>query len=513
MNQYVNTQIGKMTSYSPPIEGRSKYNGLLLDFNERTAPVSPKVAKALKDFASSQKVQMYPEYSDITPKIANYAGVKNGQVMITNGSDQGIDLIFRTFTKKGDKVIIPTPSFAMFDQCANIIGNKIIQPVYKKNSLDFPLDEVFSLIKPGVKLVVICNPNNPTGTIVKLKDIKKILDKALKNGTLVYIDEAYFEYSGITATGLINRYPNLIISRTFSKAFGLASLRIGYVISNESNIKEMLKIRGPYDVTTPAVVAVDAALQNLDYMKKYVKEVMEISKPMVEKFFKNEGIKFFKSFSNFILFKPKNQQEFENLEKAGIMTRPRSGANIDGTIRLTIGTEKQMKQFITTYKKSEKYAFLDRDGTLIFEPQDTFKIDSLERLKILDGVIDGLKKLQNAGFKLVMVSNQDGIGSKKFPKKDFEIPQNKFLKILQENGIIFEKIFICPHLKTDDCDCRKPKIGLVRDFLKNDRIDFKNSFMSGDRETDKQFAKNIGVKFIKMNLNGSFKKVINQLGL
>jgi len=513
MNRYVNKQIGKMTSYSPPIEGRSQYNGLLLDFNERTAPVSQKIVKALKDFASSNLVQTYPEYSDITAKIAKYANVKNGQVMLTNGSDQGIDLIFRAFTKKDDKVIIPAPSFAMFNQCGKIMENKIISPVYEAKKLNFPFDEVISLIKSGVKLIVICNPNNPTGTIVGLKNIEKILDKAFKNNTLVYIDEAYFEYSGITATGLVNKYPNLIISRTFSKAFGLASLRIGYVISDESNIKEMMKIRGPYDITTPAVIAARTALENLDYVKDYVKEVMKTSKPMIENFFKEEGIKFFQSSSNFILFKPKNSQDFEKLNKDGILTRLRTGANIDGTIRLTIGLKKQMEQFIKSYRKYNKYAFLDRDGTLIFEPQDTFKIDSIDKLKILDGVISGLKKLKKDGFKFIMVSNQDGIGSKSFPKKSFDIPQNKFLKTLKENGIVFDEVFICPHLQKENCDCRKPKIGLVKDFLNNNKIDLKNSFMSGDRETDREFAKNIGVKFIKMDLNGSFKKVINQIGL
>ncbi len=143
----------------------------------------------------------------------------------------------------------------------------------------------------------------------------------------------------------------------------------------------------------------------------------------------------------------------------------------------------------------KKYAFLDRDGTLIFEPKDTFQIDSIELLKILPGVINGLKKLKNDGFRLVMISNQDGLGSASFPKKNFEKPQNEMLRIFKEKGIEFERVFICPHLRKDNCKCRKPKTGLVDEFIKLADIDMKNSFVCGDRESDKKFAENLGLKF------------------
>lgn len=114
----------------------------------------------------------------------------------------------------------------------------------------------------------------------------------------------------------------------------------------------------------------------------------------------------------------------------------------------------------------QKYAFLDRDGTLIFEPQDNFRIDSLERLLILPNAISGLKKLQSDGFKLILISNQDGIGSDEFPLEAFQIPHDRFLTILATEGIAFEKVFICPHLPEAHCTCRKPKTGLVDDSEK-----------------------------------------------
>lgn len=146
-----------------------------------------------------------------------------------------------------------------------------------------------------------------------------------------------------------------------------------------------------------------------------------------------------------------------------------------------------------------KIAFLDRDGTLIFEPLDTKKIDSLDRLKILPGVVQGLKMLIANDYKLVLVSNQDGSG--------FEIPQEKFLEILRDEGIEFYKIFICPHLSDANCLCRKPKIGLVEEFIKSENIDFEKSFMLGDRDTDLEFASNIGVAGFRMVTNSLFPRM------
>ena len=156
--------------------------------------------------------------------------------------------------------------------------------------------------------------------------------------------------------------------------------------------------------------------------------------------------------------------------------------------------------------KPKKYSFIDRDGTLIFEPQDTYQIDSVEKLRILDGVIKGLNKLRELGYELVMVSNQDGLGTASFPKVNFEEPQNKLLSILEKSGSKFEKMFICPHLPTQNCDCRKPKIGLVKDLL----IDKSSSFVIGDRKTDKLFAKNLRIKFIPIPTNGNFYNALKK---
>lgn len=155
----------------------------------------------------------------------------------------------------------------------------------------------------------------------------------------------------------------------------------------------------------------------------------------------------------------------------------------------------------------EKIAFLDRDGCLIFEPPNTKQIDSLAKLQVLPKVIEGLQNLQREGYELVLVSNQNGVGSKSFPKRAFEIPQKKFLEILKKEGITFSQVFICPHLPSTNCACRKPKIGLLKNFLKQEKIDFTQSFMLGDRDTDSEFGKNLGVASFQMQTNGDFPRL------
>lgn len=160
----------------------------------------------------------------------------------------------------------------------------------------------------------------------------------------------------------------------------------------------------------------------------------------------------------------------------------------------------------------QKYAFLDRDGALIYEPPEDetvsgevpYQIDSLEKLKVLPGVLAGLKALVESGYKLVMVSNQDYLGRTVFPRSDFERPQQRFLQILREEGVEFEDVFVCPHGADDGCLCRKPQIGLVEEFFERNDVDMENSFMYGDRGSDEAFARNLGIRFVKVKTNNEF---------
>jgi len=148
-----------------------------------------------------------------------------------------------------------------------------------------------------------------------------------------------------------------------------------------------------------------------------------------------------------------------------------------------------------------KVVFLDRDGTLVEEPADE-QVDRLEKIRFVPGVFAALKQLQTAGYRLAMVTNQDGLGSESFPLSDFELPQRFIIDSFASQGIVFDEIFVCPHRKNDGCNCRKPKTALVDRWIAAHQVDLGASAMVGDRETDLQFARNLGIRACKLALNG-----------
>lgn len=337
--------ITAMSAYTPPLDGRDAQKHLLLDFNERTLPVSPRVQQALIDYIQSGRLQMYPAYGDIVDKIAAYAGVNPENAMITNGSDQGIELIIRSACREGDEAIIPGKGFAFYTQCARVENLKIIEPKYRFDT-GFPFEEVLAAISPRTRVICLANPNNPSGTPISREHIIAIAQAAPHSAILV--DECYFEYVQTTVADLINQHPNMVITRTFSKTWGIPSLRLGYILSHASNIKALLNVRGPYDVNQLAVVAIGAALEDPSFVQDYVREVMGHSKPLLEAFLTAKGIPFWPSVSNYLwTFPPQPQALAQALQAEGILVRP--NANLDGQLglRMTLGTLPQTQRLIS----------------------------------------------------------------------------------------------------------------------------------------------------------------------
>lgn len=338
------SHIDAMTAYVPPLEGRDPEKFTLLDFNERTLPVGKVVEDALVAYIRSGRLQMYPSYSDVVPCIASYVGVPAKQVMITNGSDQGIDLIFRSACSPGDEVIIPGPSFAMYAQCAKIENTTIISPNYTREG-GYPKSEVLAAINEKTRVIVVSNPNNPCGTLVSPKVIREIALAAPH--AVILVDECYFEYSKTTVVDAVTELTNILVTRTFSKTWGMPSLRLGYIVAAEENIQALLNVRGPYDVNQMAIVAIKAALTDMDNVNAYIDDVMLVSKVQLESYLDQKKIEYWPSSANYIWVFFDNAKALELvLRTAGILVRAKADANGRLGLRITLGTKEQAQALL-----------------------------------------------------------------------------------------------------------------------------------------------------------------------
>ena len=357
----------EMEEYMPPTSDRENY--LRLDFNENAIGCSPNVISALRNI-KPEYLATYPEYKELREALTSYSNVDIEEVIPTNGTDEAIKTVIETYIEKGkDEIIIPVPTFAMFKFYSQLNEAIIKEAPYNKD-LSFPTKRVFDGINRKTKIVVLVNPNNPTGTFIKEKDIIKIIEKAQKNDALVLIDEAYYQFYGRTSIPLIKKYDNLLITQTFSKAFGLAGVRLGYIISNENNIRALQKVSSPYSVNNAAVICALAALKDLSYVKKYAKEVKE-SKKILCRALDSFGIRYYNSDANFVLLKIGQKSDYfcQKLKEYGVLVRNRSNdLLLDGCVRITLGTEKQTKRLIKAISKIIK----DINPLLIFDIDGVF---------------------------------------------------------------------------------------------------------------------------------------------
>ncbi len=344
------SHLYQLSAYKPPLEGRDPAEHLLLDFNERTLPVGEAVRDALIEYIRSDKIQLYPSYGDIVERLSAYTAVSAESIMITNGSDQGIELIFRACAKAGDEVIIPEPNFAMYAQCAKIENMKVIAPHYSRES-GLPVDDIITSVTPKTRVICIANPNNPSGVGVPSSDILTIAKAA--PDACILVDECYFEYSKLTVAEYLDEYPNIVITRTFSKTWGIPSLRFGYLMASKENVTALLSVRGPYDINQMAVVAARAALDNPEYTERYVHEVMTESKPLLEKFLDEKNIIYWPSCANYIWMFPGSPDYLEKkLVEANILVRPKLDASGVTGLRVTLGTVEQTRRLISVLENN-----------------------------------------------------------------------------------------------------------------------------------------------------------------
>jgi histidinol-phosphate aminotransferase len=334
--------IEEMAAYVPPTTNR--VGKLRLDFNENTVGCSPRVAAALERLATREFLSTYPEYQEARRKIGKFFGMGPAQVLFSDGTDEAIHLLCSTYVEPGDEVLMPWPAFPMFRFYAQVAGGEPVRIPYRAPDLEFPLQELLDAITPRTRLVLVANPNNPTGGAIALPEIEQILQRAEQAAVL--IDEAYFEFCGVTALELVPKYPNLFVSRTFSKAFGLAGLRVGCLLSQAENIAAVHKGQSPYSVNSIGVLCASEAVEDQEYVRSYVRDVLEAREILLAGL-QELGVRFYPTRANFVLvdFGGLSNAVCQRLRERGILVRDRS-SELPGTVRITIGTKSQVGRLL-----------------------------------------------------------------------------------------------------------------------------------------------------------------------
>jgi len=324
-----------------------------LDANESPYDVPDAVKQEiLAALQGEWDYNLYPD-SDSTRLrgvIAEYLGVEDENILVGNGSDQLIKIIISSITGSGDRVVCPTPSFGMYKISTVIAGAKPVE-VSLDDEFQYDLDKYMeALDKHKPRVAFICIPNNPTGCVLT-KDRVLSIAKAFPDTALV-VDEAYYEFHGTTLVDNINRYDNLIVLRTLSKAFGLAGLRVGYSVACQDLTRQLYKVKPPYNLSTFSQQAAMAILKHRDIIRKRINTIVAERRRVYNALKEMAGIKPYPSSANFILVKCDNGQEvYEKLLEDGILVRNfGSKGALSNCIRVSIGTPVQNNALLRSLK-------------------------------------------------------------------------------------------------------------------------------------------------------------------
>lgn len=332
-------RVKAMKEYHPPLGCRDM---LRLDFNENTLACSPKVREVLGRI-SAGTLTRYPERGPVEAITAEHLGLKADQIALTNGVDEAIHVLFEAFLEVGDELLLPVPTYTMYEVYVSATDARAVT-VQAAEDLKFPYERLLAAITRHTKMIAIANPNSPSGSIATREQLVEIARRAPH--AVLLVDEAYFHFHGETVMDLVGVVPNLMVTRTFSKAYGLAGLRLGLLAGPAELMRWVRRVLSPYSVNSIALACLPAALDDAGYLDWYVSEVLAARTEFEAALDDAEVPRWF-SRANFILVDIGEQHaEFVRLMKAaGVLVRDRSSdPGCDGRVRITIGTREQMRQ-------------------------------------------------------------------------------------------------------------------------------------------------------------------------
>ena len=326
---------------------KSEYD-FILNQSERSQPIPEPYYTEFIRSLKQEDFAYYPNTKNFKEKICEFYNVNTENLFLSDGSDVGIKSIFETFTTCGN-IVTSEPSFPMYGVYASLYNCPYKGINYDVDTLEFSIDNMLSFVDDDTELIILANPNSPIGDYKTFEEIKPLLD----TGKMVLIDEAYTEFSGKESfIKYINDYPNLIITRTFSKAYGLAALRIGYSLSHPDIANLLNRVRQPFNNNGLALVAADIALEDTEYIKNSIK-LNQSGIDQLTRAFDDMGLDYIPSKSNFLCvnFEEPALKIYKSLLKTGVIVRPISDYDMPNHLRVTIGIESENDKFIKELQK------------------------------------------------------------------------------------------------------------------------------------------------------------------
>lgn len=325
---------------------------LKLDWNESAIAPSRRVIEAIQKFlGNTHHLNWYPDLgaTELRAALSSYTGTPADSILVTNGSDDALDLLCKTYLDAGDDVLVAWPTYGHFLVFARSRG---MEPrrVAAADPFEAPTAAIIEAIGPRTQMVYLASPNNPTGVVMPADDIA-MLCRTFPT-TMFLVDEAYHEFCGQSAVGLVGRHPNLVVTRTFSKCFGIAGLRIGYLVASVAVMHELRKLYNPKSVNVLAQVGAQAALADDEFRKDYVREV-GLSREYLTAAFRARGAEVRSTAANFVLVRVRDPFRLvQTLEAVGVFVRDRSHLEgFEGWVRVTVGTVPQMKDLVDRIDK------------------------------------------------------------------------------------------------------------------------------------------------------------------
>ena len=339
--------IAGLSPYHSPILSRA---GLSLDLNESMAGCSPRVLARLRSL-SAEEVSTYPQREVGEWLIANFLKIAPEQVLLTNGIDEALSLLFTSYLAAGDELLFADPTFVMYPMLGNALGAQVVR-LRSGEDLALPVADLLARVSPRTRVIAIANPNNPTGLAAPRADLLRIAEAA--PDAAVLIDEAYFEFCGETLIPDLALHPNLFVARTFSKAYGLAGLRLGVLTGAAEQIGYLRRFGLPFNVNAAALACLEEALADQAFVRDHVAQVKE-GRERLAQLFNELGLHFWPSQTNFVLVRvgASVQAFVESMQRRGVLVRDCSAnPGCEGCVRITVGMPRQMDGVLQTIREA-----------------------------------------------------------------------------------------------------------------------------------------------------------------